>query len=237
MFGCRNKRLKSEGPVWHVYIDESGTPYYVRPSDRTWKRNGKVGKDPFVLGGIMTDDPEELAKISLEQPRRTKMGKKHQRSPGHGELKHSESNDRVIKSVIRSIDGSNAVPFMVVVEKLDPETEDVLDKFELYARSIGDLAQLVADLGLSGEYRFIIDSSAYYNQEWFEEQIRRTFSNITGLTLSDDFVQKMDSRNSPQIQTADMLVGERKEREERGSGDLFDEMHGIRTRRRDNRRE
>jgi len=235
MFGCRNKRLKSERPVWYVYVDESGTPYYVRPSDRTWKRNGKVGKDPFVLGGIMTDDPEELAKISLEQPRRTKIPGKY-RPPGHGELKHVESNDRVIKSVIRSIDASDARSFMVIVEKLDPDTEDVLDKYELYTRSIGDLAEMIADLGLSGEYRFFIDSSRYYDQARFEELIKRAFRDINRITLSDKFVQEIDSKKSPQIQTADMLIGERKEREERGSGDLFDERHGIRTKRRNNRR-
>lgn len=238
MFGSKNRRFTKDGrPVWYIYVDESGTPFYIKPSDRTRRMGGFVGSDPFVIGGLMTDDSESIGKISLEQPRHTKRPKGYRQPPGKGELKHVDSNDRVIKTVIREIDQTGAIPFMVVVEKLDPDTNDVLDTNELYVESIRDLAELIVKYGRRGEYRFRIDDSRYYDQALFEKTIRKVFQEVEGMSLSDDFVRKLDSKHAPQIQTVDILVGERREREERGSGDLFDEKHRIHTRRRRNIRE
>lgn len=237
MFGSRNDRGSKKLDKVFVFIDESGTPYFVDPKDRSWKRNGITGNDPFVLGGLMTSDPEELGRISLEQPRHTKRPKYQRQPPGKGELKHSDSNNAVIKSVIRGVDSSDAVPFMVVVEKLDPKTHDVLDKNELYSRSFSDLAELIAEYGKEGEYRFRVDHSDYYDQDLFEKIVVDAFGPNEIFVLPEDFMDEVDSKDSPQVQTTDIVVGERKEREERGSGDLFDSRHGILTRRRNNRRE
>lgn len=193
-----NKNKSDEKPIWYVFIDDSGHPYY-RIED----------PGPFTLGAVISNDPERIAKIALTKPSKSKFGTKNQVAPGKGELKHTSSSRKICEQVMSELDDPD---FVLVAAKQQ------IDQFGDYSRQNssaiygGTLSRLlirIAEKGPAGLYRVRLDKSEYIDQELLETISIAAFTGYDDKTLAKkDAVLMVDSELYPAAQTADMFAGE-----------------------------
>lgn len=194
------KRNKAEDPIWYVFIDESGTPF----QQNTGKK-GKNGKnEPFVIGAIVTDDPEMLSSIALSSRSHTADDKMDPLPPGEGEVKHSELDGEDIQLIIQKIQDSGV--YLYSVTRYPQRNEP--SKYLFYWSCLFKLLKGVADNGPEGEYKICIDDSIYYSTETMRRLASDAFAHHEGKRLSRDGVRSVDSVLTPATQVADIMVGE-----------------------------
>lgn len=202
-----NKRTVRNRPVWYVLIDESGKPVYD-------------DGDPFIVGALVTDDPERLAYVALSEWSNTKH-KKNAIPPGMGELKHSRSNREVSRSVLAKINGLKVQKYAVMKKLDDPELNDDSNSTWEYLDSFKRIMDGIAQYGPDGIYKVRIDHSYNYDTDIYKKIAQESLKG-TGKDLSfGNPVMSEDSELVPSIQAADMFVGELAWQTRHGKGREF----------------
>ncbi len=217
MFKNSNARKTKDGtPIWYVFIDESGHPYYDS------KDSG-----PFAMGAIVTDDPERVAKIALTKRSNTKSSRKYQRPPGDAEVKHSRSSSEVIDDVMKDIHESGALLF-ATSQPMYSEGDNPKDSGSaIYAGTLSRMLIKISEKGPEGIYRIRIDSSDHIDKSLLEMVADASFDGSNGKTLAHrKSVEIVDSDLVPPIQVADVFVGEyRKKLNDKDS--KFADKYGV----------
>ena len=210
-FQKNKKTVKIDGehvPVWYLVFDESGRPYYDRGKDENGEDYQDGGRD-FVMGAILTQDPEALADIALKKPSNTNRSKKKSLAPGKGELKHSRSSPKVKKETMEEIKILPDTLRFVVSTPLEYRVDGPEDnRFPVYANSYVRIINAVAEMGPEGIYKIRLDDTHDYDRKLMEDIAHGAFDG-TGKDLSEGrAVLTLDSELAPVIQTVDMMVGE-----------------------------
>ena len=205
MFGSRNKRRTRDGtPIWYVFIDESGHPYWD---------DEDVG--PFTMAAIVTDDPGRCSKRTLAESRRKD-------AVGGSELKSSRAS-RLSRSGFIGRMRAEGYTIVLTTQPLLNQTDDHEDVSTIvYLSVLSRLLNRLADEGPDGIYRVYVDDSEYADQRQIERVAHAAFDGVSGKALATHKpASKLDSEFSPPVQAADMVVGGYRKAMKAGNGDSF----------------
>lgn len=197
MFRSKNKKYWTNPetgehvPIWHVFIDESGHPYFDE-SD--------IG--PFAMGAVITDDPNLCSKIVLAAPKKKKS------SDGGEELKSSRTDSSTRYSFM-NVMNARGYGMVVTHQSVPNQTDYSKENASLvYEGVLSRLLLKIAHEGPDGIYRIYVDDSEYTTQAHVRMIAKWAFESVEGKVLADYKPAGMlDSQFSPPIQSADMLVG------------------------------
>ncbi len=198
MFRSKNKRATSKGRrIYYVFSDESGTT--------------DMSKDdsPFFLGGLVTDDPEALARLAMSYPVYADDSKSVRLEPGHGEMKNSRIDDATRRAVLSSLEELGVDRYAVIIIKDGRiQNPDIYEEgSDLYATAFKEMVNLISKYGKDGVYRFRIDDSDQYDQEHFDSIVRERFRNTDKSLAYRNGIRPVDSDLTPAVQIADVFVG------------------------------
>ena len=196
--GSGSRRMTSDGtPIWYVFIDESGRPYFDA------KDSG-----PFAIAALITDDPELLASIALSQRSNSRASWKYRNEPGRAELKHSRSSVTVANAVLQQIQDSGCIVYATFQPMRSEYDNPVEGGAVTYMGNLSRILLKIAEQGPKGLYRIRLDNSRYMDQELAELIARSAFDGMDGRELAAERpVAMIDSDLEPAIQVADMMVG------------------------------
>lgn len=213
MFGSRNKRRTRDGtPIYYVFLDESGHPYYD-PED--------IG--PFAMGGIITDDPQSCTKdmVAMTPRKRSYDGANEMKSSRAGPLRQGQ----MIELLKR--DGRMIVVTSQSITSPADNPKDYANA--IYAGTLSRLLCKIADEGPSGIYRIYVDDSEYIDESMLKLIASAAFDGVSGKELATHkTVLKADSEFMPPVQAADMIVGGYRKSLKRGDDRQFTDRFGIR---------
>ena len=217
--GLRQKILKSKNkertkdgtPIYYVFVDESGHPYYDTED---------VG--PFVMAAVISDDPSRCTKTVLDYRFRKKS------SNEHNEIKSSHSG---VGNQSNFIDSLNEDDDMLMATShplynqadFPPEFGHVI-----YNGTLSKLLVRIADEGPPGIYRIYVDDSEWIDEPMLKLIVKSAFSGENGRVLANHkWANKADSVFTAPIQAADMIAGDYRKALKKNKGEEYAKAHKI----------
>ncbi len=207
----RNKRFTKDGtPIQYVFIDESGHPYY-----------DEEGPHPLVLGAVVTDDPDELARIVLSTKRKKS-------SNGSDELKSSRVKDGSRSEFMDMMQEGEMKMFVTSQTISDPVDHGKGSSIITYNGALSRLLVHIAKVGPKGIYRIRIDESEYIYPELSDILVKAAFDDVPDKSIANNKpFGIVDSEFNYQIQAADVLAGTYRKTIKTGTSEEFVERRGI----------
>lgn len=222
----RNKRRTRDGtPIWYVFIDESGHPYFD-PSDMA----------PFTMAGLITDDPEALASIPLRYESDTARSRKYRKRPGEAEIKHSRSSPEITGGIMGDI-LDNDITVVAAYQPMYSEFDNPHESGAVtYIGTLSRILNKVAADGPLGIYRIRLDASHFINEKMAMKIARAAFDGSKGRRLAERRAMGIaDSDITPALQAADAFVGEYRKSLKTGDKDFVKRNKVMRAERRGKR--
>lgn len=212
MFGSRSKRRTRDGtPIYYVFVDESGHPFYDEDD---------VG--PFTIGGIITDDPDSCSKsVIARMPRKGSYD-------GAKEMKSSRTGPSRQTRFIELLKRDGRMIIVTSQPIYSPAENPIEYGAVVYAGTLSRLLNRIADEGPPGIYRIYVDDSEYIDESMLRTIAEAAFNGVEGKTLATyKSIQKSDSEFMYPVQAADMVVGGYRKALKRGESEEYTKQHGI----------